>query len=340
MTTATAPVPAAAVRSVGVVGAGAVGQAVATALVAARWCEQLLITSRTPEQAAALVADLDDMRLTLGSPVIPKAATVRELRDCPAVVVAARARFTNSNYTNVRMGGLHANTPIIAELAAQLCGYRGVVVMVTNPVDLMARVFAETSGARVVGVGSNLDSARYRLALARLHGVRPQDIDGSVIGEHGDALVICASSTTVNGQPVSVPVEQIRAVLLGRSGVISEGIGRTRAGPAGAVLSTLTMLLGLVDGVTELSTPHQGCWYGAPVRFTSGRASMEMPTLDAAETAQLTAAQAKLRATYTTLAQRLAAPAVPAPRPPPAHQHRTPPADLFDTTGEHPCPTR
>lgn len=49
--------------NVGVVGAGAVGQAVATALVVAGFCKQLIIASRTLEQATSLAADLDDMRV-------------------------------------------------------------------------------------------------------------------------------------------------------------------------------------------------------------------------------------------------------------------------------------
>lgn len=58
------------VCSIGVVGAGAVGQAVAMALVAAGLCEQLIIASRTLEQARSMVADLDDMRLALACPHI------------------------------------------------------------------------------------------------------------------------------------------------------------------------------------------------------------------------------------------------------------------------------
>lgn len=226
-------------HSVGVVGSGAVGQAVATTLVAAGFCERIIIASRTLEQATSMAADLDDMRLALGSPTRPHAATTTELRDCHVVVIAARARFTNSNDTDVRMGGVTANGRIIIELALALRGLVGGVVMVTNPVDLMSRLFAEVSGIhRVVGIGSNLDSARYRLILARMFDVSACAVRGSVIGEHGDTLVICASSTTVNGEAVRVPVDQVRSALLIQSGQISRGIGRTRSGPAGAVLST------------------------------------------------------------------------------------------------------
>ncbi len=269
-----------AAHSIGVVGSGAVGQAVATALVAAGLCEQLVIAARSLGQATSMAADLDDMRLALGSPTRPRAATTAGLRDCHVVVVAARARFTNTNDTDIRLGGVTANGRIISELALALRGFGGIVVMVTNPVDLMSRLFAEVSGIlRVVGIGSNLDSARYRLILARQLTVPPHTVAGSVIGEHGDTLVVCASSTTVNDEAVRVPVDQVRAALLTRSGQISCGIGRTRSGPAGAVLSTLRLVLGLADGVEELCSPYRCGWLGLPVSFTGGRARVRVPHL-------------------------------------------------------------
>ncbi|MGH3974772.1 MAG: lactate/malate family dehydrogenase [Pseudonocardiaceae bacterium] len=295
-----------AAHSVGVVGSGAVGQAVATALVAARFCEQLIIVSRTMEQATSMAADLDDMCLALGSPTRPQAATTAGLQDCQVVVVAVRARFANANDTDIRMGGVTVNGQIIIELALALRGLAGVVVMVTNPVDLMSRLFVEVSGIRrVVGIGSNLDSARYRLILARMFDVPACVVRGSVIGEHGDTLVICASSTTVNGEAVHVPVDRVRAALLIRSRQISCGIGRTRSGPAGAVLSTLRLLLGLVDGVEELCSPYRYGWLGLPVSFTSGHASVRLPQLDHEETRYLKVSEAKLHAAYFSLTEQL-----------------------------------
>jgi L-lactate dehydrogenase len=290
------------VPGVGVIGTGAVGQAVTGALVASGLCERVLVASRTREQAAALVDDLDDMRAGLGSPVRPAPAEVEELRVCAAVVVAVRARFTNTRTSDVRMGGAQANGPVIRSLAGQLAGYRGTVLVVTNPVDLLARLFAEVSGCpRVFGIGSGLDSARYRLALARLLDVPVSAVAGHVIGEHGEAAVVCASSTTVNGLPVPVPLQQVRDELRARPGRINSGIGRTRCGPAGAVTSTLRLACGVEDGVTELSVPHGEGWLGIPVRFTGGESLPFLPPLDAAESRQLQAASSKLRAAYTAV---------------------------------------
>ncbi|GAA2875604.1 hypothetical protein GCM10010517_36520 [Streptosporangium fragile] len=290
------------VEAVGVVGAGAVGQAVTAALVTSGLPSRLLLASRTEEQAAALAADLDDMRQTVASPVRPSPCRVGDLVDCSAVVVAVRASFTNTRGRDIRMGGAAANAPVIRALGEVLRGYAGTVLVVTNPVDLMTRLLAETSGcARVYGVGSNLDTARYRLALARLLGVPPDAVRGHVIGEHGDAAVVCASATTVHGRPVEVPVQQIRGELRTRPGRISAGVGRTRSGPAGAVLSTLRKALGLDDGVEELSAPYGGGWLGVPLRFTAGRPVPCLPDLDPAEQDQFAAADAKLRAAYQAI---------------------------------------
>ncbi|MFH8441263.1 NAD(P)-binding domain-containing protein [Streptomyces sp. NPDC018026] len=287
------------VPAVGVIGTGAVGQAICGALVAAGLCDRLLVASRTVEQAAALVDDLDDMRTALSSPVRPTAAEAEELRACAAVVVAARAAFTNTRSRDVRMGGAQVNSPVIRFLAGQFTGYPGTVLVVTNPVDLLTRLFAEVSGCpRVFGIGSGLDTARYRLTLARLLDVPVGAVAGHVIGEHGEAHVVCASSTTVNGMPVPVPLQQVRDELRARPGRINLGIGRTRSGPAGAVASTLRLACGVEDGTTELSAPHGQAWLGIPVRFTGGQPLPSLPPLDAAEARQLEAASSKLHAAY------------------------------------------
>lgn len=132
-------------------------------------------------------------------------------------------------------------------LATALRGYAGTVLVVTNPVDVMTRLFAETSGCpRVYGIGSNLDSARYRLTLAHLIGVPVDTVHGHVIGEDGEHAVVCASSTTVNGHPAAVPLTEVRAELRTRHGRISHGVGGP---PAPAALP-------LAAGCPSRAEPH------------------------------------------------------------------------------------
>ncbi|MEU6483566.1 lactate dehydrogenase [Streptomyces sp. NPDC046887] len=289
--------------AVGLIGAGAVGQTVGTLLVSSGWCDTIVVASGRGHTAAALVTDLEDMGQVTSSPVRAVQAAPAGMGGCDALVVCPRAVFTNTATSDTRMTGLAANAPVIAALARQFVGYQGVVIVVTNPVDVMTRLFAEVSGCgTVLGVGSSTDTVRYRLTLARLLDVPARAVAGHVIGEHGDNAVICASSTTVHGRPVSVPLRQVRDELRHRPRRIVEGIGRTRSGPAGAAVTALAHALGLTDGVVELSSPWRGDWYGMPLLFTAGTATVRLPQLSPDEALQLQAAAAKLRTAYAQIA--------------------------------------
>ncbi|WP_406458726.1 lactate dehydrogenase [Streptomyces sp. NBC_00876] len=287
---------------VGIVGAGAVGQTLSAALVAAALPGRLLVVSRQQDQVHGLVADLQDLALAARSRTTVEAGEVAYLQGCDAVVVALRTDFVNTAERDIRRGGAAANAPALGTLARDLHGYGGTVLVVTNPVDLMARRFAEVSGvARVFGIGSNLDSARYRLLLARYAHVTPDVVSGHVIGEHGDRAVVCVSTTTVDSRPVTVPVRTVVEDLQRRPELIRSGIGRTRCGPTGAVLSTLRKTLGLVDGVEELSVPYGDVWLGIPLRFTGGKAEACLPPLTRFERLCLDSAASSLRDAYAHL---------------------------------------
>ncbi|MEH0579156.1 lactate dehydrogenase [Streptomyces sp. B21-108] len=286
-------------RTVGIVGAGAVGQTVAALLVGEPWCGRLLIASRTSESAEGLAVDLDDMaHLACTSTRAQACATVAELDQADALVICPRATFTNTATRNVRMAGLAANAPLIADLAHSLTGYSRPVVVVTNPVDVLSRLFATISGAPTYGIGSATDTARYRAALAAHHRVPVEAVDGYVIGEHGDGAVICASTTTINGLPCTVPLDVVRAELTGRPRRINAGIGRTRHGPAAAVLSALRKLLVQEDGTDVLSVNRAGVWLGIRLHIRAGHPTVQPLELDPHETADLLTARTKLQAAY------------------------------------------
>ncbi|MFI8769422.1 lactate dehydrogenase [Streptomyces sp. NPDC053792] len=292
---------------IGLIGAGAVGQSVGMLLVASGWCSELFVASGSEASARGLVTDLEDLAQVAGSPMRVTVTTPQAMGVCDAIVLSPRSRFTNTARRDVRMAGLIANAPLIVHLARRLTDYAGVAVMVTNPVDVLARLFAERSGCqRVVGIGAATDTARYHLTLARHLGVPVGAVRGHVIGEHGDAAVICASTTTVHGEPVTVPIQQVRDELAARPRRISDGIGRTRLGPAGAVLDALVHGLGIADGTTEVSVRQEtGVWLGMPVDYTDGTPTLRPPPLDDSETAQLETATKKLDTAYTRLTKEL-----------------------------------
>ncbi|MCK9229375.1 MAG: malate dehydrogenase [Syntrophales bacterium] len=80
-----------------------------------------------------------------------------------------------------------------------------VVIVVTNPLDVMAHLAWTVSGfppQRVFGMGGTLDEARFSYFLSRKLGVSPRDIEALVLGSHGEAMVPVERYTTVKGLPV------------------------------------------------------------------------------------------------------------------------------------------
>ena len=93
-----------------------------------------------------------------------------------------------------------------------------ILIVVTNPLDAMVQTAFRVSGFpknRVIGMAGVLDSARYRTFLAEALNVSVQDVEGLVLGGHGDTMVPVPSYTTVAGVPVSqlMPKEQLDKII-------------------------------------------------------------------------------------------------------------------------------
>src|SRR5581483_11325720 len=81
-----------------------------------------------------------------------------------------------------------------------------IIIMVSNPLDVMAYVALKVTGfprERVLGMAGVLDTARYRAFLAEALDVSVRDIQAMVLGGHGDTMVPLISYTTVSGIPVT-----------------------------------------------------------------------------------------------------------------------------------------
>ena len=81
-----------------------------------------------------------------------------------------------------------------------------ILIVVTNPLDAMAQTAFKVSGFpkhRVIGMAGVLDTARYRTFIAEALNVSVQDVQGFVLGGHGDTMVPVPRYTTVAGIPVA-----------------------------------------------------------------------------------------------------------------------------------------
>jgi malate dehydrogenase len=111
---------------------------------------------------------------------------------------------------------LKTNAGIVRSVSEQIkrVAPNSIIVMVSNPLDVMCYVAKEATGfprERVIGMAGVLDTARYRSFIALELGVSVEDVQALVLGGHGDTMVPLASYTSVSGIPLSqlLPQETI-----------------------------------------------------------------------------------------------------------------------------------
>lgn len=113
---------------------------------------------------------------------------------------------------------VQVNAGIVKNVAENVKKYspNAIVIVVSNPLDAMVYVAWKVTGFpahRVIGQAGALDVARYKTFLAFELGVSVEDIQGLLLGGHGDDMVPLPKRTSVNGIPVSdlLPAEKIQA---------------------------------------------------------------------------------------------------------------------------------
>lgn len=119
-----------------------------------------------------------------------------------------------------RMELLGTNAGIVKGLCEAIRDHApdAIVILVTNPLDVMAHVALETTGfvrGRVMGMAGVLDAARFRTFIASELGVSVKDIAAMVLGGHGDQMVPLPRFSTVNGVPLPelMPTDRIEALV-------------------------------------------------------------------------------------------------------------------------------
>ena len=115
---------------------------------------------------------------------------------------------------------LKTNAGIVESVSKEIARVapESIIIMVSNPLDVMAYVAMKTSGfprERVIGMAGVLDTARYRSFISLELGVSVEDIQALVLGGHGDTMVPLVSYTTISGIPLTqfLGSERIEALL-------------------------------------------------------------------------------------------------------------------------------
>jgi malate dehydrogenase len=176
------------------------------------------------------------------------------------------------------------NAPIMEDIGSSIAEYNDDFVTVTtsNPVDLLNRHLYETGDRareKVVGFGGRLDSARFRYVLGQRFDEPVQNVEATILGEHGDAQVPVFSKVRVNGKDPEFSDEEKQEILgeLQTSAMnVIEKKGATEWGPATGVAHVVEAVVRdtgeVLPGSIKLEGEygHDDVALGVPVKLGEG----------------------------------------------------------------------
>lgn len=210
----------------------------------------------------------------------------KDLRGSDIIVLTSgHPRKPNQNRLDLAM----ENGRIVKAYAEQIgrMAPDSILLVVTNPVDIMTTVALKYSGMmphRVFGLGTHLDSMRLKACLAEFFNVHVSEVHTRIVGEHGDTMVPLWSATTIGGIQLDnlrgtavLPREEIMGRVKNSGSYIIKAKGATVFGPGDAIGTLIRTIVEDENRMLTVSTQvrreffgHEGVCISIPSRVTRG----------------------------------------------------------------------
>ena len=174
------------------VGTGMVGMSMAYSMLNQGGVNELILIDIDKDKTKG-----EEMDLSHGLPYAPqkmviKAADYDECKDAQVVVITAGVAQKPGQ---TRLELAEVNAKIMKQITESIMasGFNGIIIVASNPVDLMTYVVSEVSGLpknKVIGSGTVLDTARLRYIMADYLKISSKNIHAYIMGEHGDSSFV------------------------------------------------------------------------------------------------------------------------------------------------------
>ena len=191
-------------RKVAIIGAGFVGASIAYAMALRDIAREIVIINRTTEKVVGEVMDIRHGIPSMGTTDV-YVGDYSDCADCDLIIICAGR---NRKPGESRLDLTNDNVEIMRSVISQMQPHytRGIVLIISNPVDILTFKAAEWMGlpnGMVFGSGNILDSSRFVRTIADYVGLSTGVINGYIVGEHGDGQVPIWSHVTVGGIPIA-----------------------------------------------------------------------------------------------------------------------------------------
>lgn len=187
-------------RKCAIIGCGFVGATTAYTLLQSRLFTDMVLIDIDKKKAEGEAMDMAQA-LPFVSPMNIYAGDYCDLKDAGIIIITAGA---NQRPGQTRTELVKTNVEIFGSIVSKITKYNkdAVLIVVTNPVDVLTYVTLKISGfpnERVIGSGTVLDTARLKQLVGEHLEVDPRNVHSFILGEHGDSEVAVWSSANISG---------------------------------------------------------------------------------------------------------------------------------------------
>ena len=194
-----------------IVGTGFVGMSYAYALVNQGTVEELVLIDINKDKAEGEAMDLNH-GLAFG----PRKMNIYagDYNDCNDATIVVITAGVNQKEGETRIQLLSRNAIIIKSVVKNIMtsGFNGILIVASNPVDILAYVAWKESGlnsSKVIGSGTALDTARLRYEISSYINIDSRNIHAYILGEHGDSEFVCWSNSNVGVKPLNAVINSM-----------------------------------------------------------------------------------------------------------------------------------
>ncbi len=174
------------------VGTGFVGMSMAYSMLNQGGISELVLIDIDKEKTIG-----EEMDLSHGLPYAPQKMIIKsgDYADCKDAEVVVITAGIAQKPGQTRLELAEVNTKIMKQITKSIMqsGFNGIIVVASNPVDLMAYVVWKVSGLpknQVIGSGTVLDTARLRYLMADYLKISSKNVHAYIMGEHGDSSFV------------------------------------------------------------------------------------------------------------------------------------------------------
>lgn len=258
-------------RKIAIIGVGFVGSSIAYALTLRNLARGIVLIDKDMRKAEGEALDIQHGISYMGNSSV-YVGDYRDCTDCDLVIITAGR---NRKPGETRLNLTNDNVEILRGVINSIKPYytRGVIMMVSNPVDILTYKCSEWMGlpnGKVFGTGCILDTSRFVRCVADYTSLSTEVVKGFVVGEHGDSQIPIWSRLAIAGVPMAEYCENVglpwgeeqKATItkknVGMGAEIIASKGKTHYGIATCVCSLAEAILNQQLTIASVSTPMQG----------------------------------------------------------------------------------